>query len=207
MKLTSLLALGGALCITSHAAHAAPRLAPSTICAPDTNGVDLIEMFARVPDYVFRYFGSAANNRLKLLDGKGVIFDKANGYIEIPYEGRSNHPDRDKVYALEMRAFRDSTGKPVFVVSGGVKWQTKVKPFIHVFRFDKDGYPYRTTAKDFPYPLYFENEGDGKMPYDYILKNNDNIIRSALPESDGIGYSYRWTGKRFTRFVEKGGNY
>lgn len=206
MKFIPLLALSGAL-IISHAAVAAPKPSPAKVCAPDTNGVDLMEMFLRAPDYVFRYFGSAANMRSKLLDGKGVIFDKANGYIDIPYEGRSNHPDRDKVYDLEMRSFRGSDGKPVLVVAGGVKWQTKVRPFIHVFRFDKNGYPYRTTARDFPYPLYFEDEGGGKMPYDYTLKNNDNIIRSALPESDGIGYSYRWTGKRFVRFVEKGGNY
>lgn len=204
MKMTSLLACVAATGFTSCAVAApAPRLAPKTFCAPDTNGVDLIEMFVRLPDDCFRYFGSAANNRTRLLDGQGVIVDKAKSYIEIPYANRSNHPDRDKVYLWQMTAFRDKNKKPVLVVNNVINSQTKVKPFLHVFRFGKTGYPYRTTAQDFPYALDSEMIQGKRIYYTYLLPRAGNVITSALPQSDGFGYSYRWTGSRFVRFTPK----
>ena len=201
------LTLGAALAMPISALKAAPVNAPvasAPACAPDSD-VDVIEMFARLPEYTFRYFGNYNHISTNLLDGKGVIVDKAKNYIEIPYEGNSNHPDRDKVYAWQMTAFRDKNNRPVVVVNSSVLSQSKVKPFIHVFRFNKSGYPYRTTAQDFPFKVEFETMQGRRIPYTYWLPRTGNTITSALPESDGdgTGHSYRWTGSKFVKFMPK----
>ena len=198
MKLPLLaLALCGAL--TPVLAAPAPKLAPQTACAPDAN-VDLTEAFLRLPAYVFRYF--AVSDPASLLDAKGIVRDPKNGYIEIPYGGNSNHPDRDKVLRWQLKLFKDSRGRPVAVVNSMIYGQTKVLPFLHVFRF-KNGYPYRTTAQDFPYPVgYFRAEGQ-KRPYTFVLERAGSTIYSGPPESDVGGPAYRWTGQRYVRFTPK----
>ncbi len=202
------LALLGAAATSSHAAPVqAPKLAPApTYCAPDPN-VDLMEAFVRLPDYLFQYFGGTNNNVTSLLDRKGVTVDRKNGFIDIPYEGNSSHPRRAEVYDWQLKMFYTPSGSPVAVVTSSINSPSKLKPFIHTFRF-KNGYPYRTTGKDFPYQVDSENYGQGTIYYNFHPPITGNVISSFLPRSDGRGYSYRWTGQKFVRFIPKDeGNY
>ena len=196
MKLTSLLILGGALLIGSHVAVAAPapRLANQPICKTDKNS-ELYKMFNRLPTYVFRYFGNM--ERYKLIDDDNITFDQANGFIEIPYKGRSNHPDRDKFESFQMRQFRDKSGKPVLIVSNRIRSEAGVKPFVHVFRFDKNGDLIRTTERDWKFkPQSMDVEGR-RIYFNTDLPRKGNFITTSLPESDGTGTEYEWTGSKF----------
>ena len=190
------LALFGAAAPVVAAPANAPKLAPApTYCAPDQN-VDYIEAFARMPDYVFQYFGGTNNTPTNLLTRKGVIKDSKNGFIEIPYAGNSSHPSRAKLYTWQLKLFGDQNGAPVAVVNSTILSETGVKPFIHVFRF-KDGYPYRTTAKDWPFKRTKASTG---VYENYYLPRSGDIIKSALPESDATGPSYQWNRRKFVRF-------
>lgn len=201
MKLTSILALGGALLISSHAVHAAPKLSPAPVCKTDKNS-ELYKMFNRLPTYVLRNFGNM--ERYKLIDDDLITFDKANGFIEIPYEGRSNHPDRDKFNSFQMKVFREQKGAPVLVVNSTIYSEPGVKPFLHVFRFAKNGDLVRTTEKDWPFKPYSFVLDRGRIYYNYYLPKKGNVIDSAAPESDAYGDSYEWTGKRFVKEVDEG---
>ena len=206
MKIPFIFALGGALCISSHVAVAAPapKLAPATFCAPDTDGVDLMEMYLRLPDYVFRYFTGYNTIRTKLLEGQDVIYDKGKSYIEIPYAGRSNPAYKDKLYNWQMTSFRDTNYSPVLVVSSTVEGgQTKVKPFIHVFRFDRYGYPYRTTAKDFPYKISYSTYKGKSYANSFFLPRSGNKIIVGMPATDQNYFGYRWTGSKFVPHTDK----
>ena len=185
-----------ALVVFPSTVFAAPKAKPKT-------DLDVVTMFARLPASSFRYFGSYNNLSTNLLDGKGVIVDRAKNYIEIPYEGRSNHPDREHVYMWQMTAFRDKNKKQVVVVNSSIYSQSKVKPFLHVYRVDKNGFLYRTTARDFPFKRDFETSNGKRIPYTYSLPRTGNTITSGLPETDASGYSFRWTGSRFVRFIPK----
>ena len=178
----------------------APPKPAAHFCAPDSN-VGLVKIFMRLPPYVFRYFG--VKDKSALLNAKNTVLDKKDGYIEIPYAGNSNHSERKNLYQWQLKLFLDSNGKPVVVVNSKVWHQTKVKPFLHVFRFDKNNDLRRTTAQDFPFKIIYDNDQDGKIPYIYDLPKTGDIIESVLPESDVYGESYRWTGRKFVRFAPK----
>ena len=195
MKLTlfALALIGAAMPVALAAPSEAPIAPAPTFCNPDPD-VDTLEAFLRLPPYVFRYFG--ISDPSSLTEAKGLVRDDKNGYIAIPYAGNSQHPDRAKMDQWQMRLFRTSAGAPVAVVASTTLAGTQIKPFIHVFRF-KDGYPYRTTAKDWPYKL---NSQNGEY-YQLNLPNTGNVISSALPQSDVYGYFYRWTGRKFARYT------
>ena len=200
MKLHSIFVFGGALCAalsfagTAPARPLAPKLATAQNCAPDKNS-NLYKMFNRLPPYVFRYFGTT--KRDKLINDDRIIFDKTNGFIEIPYKGRSNHPDRDKFDSFQMRQFRDRSGKPVLVVSSRIFSEAGVKPFVHVFRLDPNGDLIRTTERDWKFkPQSMDIEGR-RIYFNTDLPRKGNFITTSLPESDGTGTEYEWTGSKF----------
>ena len=203
MKTIPLLVLGGTLCLISHAANAAPipKLAPATVCAPDKNS-QLYKMFNRLPTYVFRYFGNM--ERYKLIDDDFITFDQKNGFIEIPYKGRSNHPQRDKFDSFQMKQFRDKSGKPVLVVSSRIFSEAGVKPFVHVFRFDPKGDLIRTTERDWKFKSQSTDINGRKIYFNTDLPRKGTFIGTSLPESDGRGDSYRWTGSNFVFDADEG---
>ena len=200
MKLNSILALGSALCATTFVAQAAPtfvpapKLAPTHFCAPDKNS-QLYKMFNRLPTYVFRYFGNM--ERSKLINDDRITFDPDGGFIEIPYKGRSNHPDRDKFNSFQMKQFRDKSGKPVLVVSSRIFSEAGVKPFVHVFRFTNNGDLIRTTERDWKFKPQSMDVNGRKIYFNTDLPRKGDFIITSLPESDGTGTSYEWTGSKF----------
>ena len=211
MKLIPFLVAGALLAVVAPNVLAAPdrvapapRLAPSTACAPDKNS-KLYKTFYRLPAYVFRYFGNM--ERYKLIDDDLITFDEAKGYIEIPYQGRSNHPDRDQLYSWQMKVFRDKKGAPVIAVSSTVKGGTPVKPFVHIFRSGKNGDYVRTTARDFPFKIsYYTYKGQTYANSFFLPRSGDKII-IATPQTDENYSGYIWTGSKFVPHTDTAPEY
>ena len=191
MKLPLLAAL---VALTTVPALAQPRLPVPPGLAQRGQQNDVLTWFDRLPARHFAAFGAA--NRRELLDQKGVIYDKAGGFIEIPMPGDAAKND---IVKMQVKLFRANAGL-VVAVSQVVANQARVPGELTIYGVTGAGTLLDVTAKLFPYKLEPVQQ-DGKITA-YLsadLPRNGTSIYTGVPDTDIPNDEYLWDKDRFNK--------